>query len=55
MPYVSDAQRRWAHTPAAREAGFPTEEWDRESKGQRHLPERTKRNIQKALKKRGKK
>jgi hypothetical protein len=39
MPYVSDAQRRWAHTPSAKESGFPTAEWDRKSKGQKGLPE----------------
>lgn len=40
MPYVSDAQRRFAHTDTAKEKGFPTAEFDRASKGQRDLPER---------------
>jgi hypothetical protein len=39
MPYVSDAQRRWAHTPTAKAAGFPTKEWDDKSRGLK-LPER---------------
>ena len=39
MPYVSDAQRRWAHTVSAKKAGFPTAEFDRASKGQKKLPE----------------
>lgn len=33
MPYVSDAQRRWAHTENAKKAGFPTAEFDAASKG----------------------
>jgi hypothetical protein len=39
MPYISDAQRRWAHTPAARKVKFPTAEFDKESKGKK-LPEK---------------
>lgn len=42
MPYVSDAQRRWAHTDSAKKAGFPTKKWDDESRGKK-LPERTSR------------
>jgi hypothetical protein len=42
MPYVSDAQRRFAHTDTARAKGFPTEEFDKASKGQRGLPEHVK-------------
>ena len=42
MPYVSDAQRRWAHTASAKKAGFPTEEWDDKSRGKK-LPERVNR------------
>lgn len=53
MPYVSDAQRRWAHTASAKEAGFPTEEWDRKSKGKK-LPERSsKRRKQRKSERRG--
>lgn len=36
MPYKSDAQRRWAHTPAGEKAlGGPAKvaEWDSASKG----------------------
>jgi hypothetical protein len=33
VPYVSDKQRRWAHTASAKKAGFPTKEWDNESRG----------------------
>src|SRR5579864_3167884 len=39
MPYSSDAQRRWAHTESAKKAGFPTEEFDKASKGKK-LPEK---------------
>jgi hypothetical protein len=39
MPYKSDAQRRWAHTDSAKKAGFPTEEFDKASKG-KELPEK---------------
>lgn len=42
MPYKSDAQRRWAHTPAGEKAlGGPAKvaEWDSASKGLK-LPER---------------
>lgn len=42
MPYVSDAQRRWAHTKKGQEAlGGPSgvAEWDAASKGM-NLPER---------------
>lgn len=42
MPYVSDAQRRFAHTDTAKEKGFPTEEFDKASKGQKGLPEHVK-------------
>lgn len=33
MPYKSLAQERWAHTPSAKKAGFPTAEFDSASKG----------------------
>lgn len=33
MPYVSAAQRRFAHTATAKRKGFPTEEFDKASKG----------------------
>ena len=42
MPYKSDAQRRWAHTPTGEKAlGGPAKvaEWDAASKGMK-LPER---------------
>lgn len=45
MPYVSDAQRKWAHTESAKKAGFPTEKWDKESKGQGDLPEHAKKKA----------
>jgi len=41
MPYVSTAQRGWAHTPAGEKAlGGPAKvaEWDRASKGKTNLP-----------------
>lgn len=41
MPYVSQAQRGFFHTAAARKAGITpamTQEWDQASKGQAHLP-----------------
>lgn len=55
MPYVSDAQRKWAHTDSAKKAGFPTAEWDKESKGQSNLPEHSAKNkpsaeVKKAIK-----
>ena len=39
MPYKSAKQERWAHTEAAKKAGFPTAEFDKASKGM-HLPEK---------------
>jgi hypothetical protein len=39
MPYKSDAQRKWAHTESAKKAGFPTDEFDKASKG-KDLPEK---------------
>ena len=42
MPYVSDAQRKFAHTDTAKKKGFPTEEFDKESKGQGDLLEHVK-------------
>jgi len=42
MPYRSEAQRRWAHTPTGMKAlggKKAVEEWDRETKG-KDLPER---------------
>lgn len=32
MPYKSEKQRRWAHTEDAKKKGFPTAEFDKESK-----------------------
>lgn len=49
MPYKSDAQRRWAHTPAGMKAlGGPEKvaEWDAASKGKK-LPERVKQSGKK--------
>ena len=40
MPYKSLAQARFAHTATAKAKGFPTAEFDRETKGYSHLPER---------------
>ncbi len=43
MTYVSDAQRRFFHSPGAAKAGLSSaevEKWDQESKGQTNLPER---------------
>jgi len=48
MPYKSDAQRRWAHTPTGiRALGGPKKvaEWDATSKGMR-LPNRVKRRAE---------
>ena len=45
MPFKSDAQRRWAHTPQGEKAlGGPGKvaEWDQSSKGLQ-LPEKIKR------------
>lgn len=42
MPYKSEAQRRWAHTPEGRAALGNVAEWDQASKG-KHLPERVNR------------
>ncbi len=42
MPYVSDSQRRFAHTDTAKKKGFPTAEFDAASKGQGKLPEHIK-------------
>lgn len=39
MPYVSNSQRRFAHTDTAKKKGFPTEEFDEKSRGMK-LPER---------------
>ena len=33
MPYRSMKQERFAHTPTAKKAGFPTKEFDKASKG----------------------
>jgi hypothetical protein len=53
MPYVSDSQRRWAHTAAGTKAlGGPAKvaEWDAATAG-RKLPERKSRrdSIKKAM------
>lgn len=45
-PYVSEAQRRWAHTPAGMKAlggKKAVEHWDKESKGKK-LPERVSKS-----------
>lgn len=44
MPYVSDAQRRWAHTKSGMKAlggASKVAEWDAETKGKK-LPEHKK-------------
>ncbi len=46
MPYKSKKQQRWAHTAEAKRKGFPTEEFDKASKGKmKHKPERAKRKA----------
>lgn len=48
-PYVSEAQRRWAHTEAGKEAlggAKAVSHWDKESKG-KDLPERKKKKLSK--------
>lgn len=59
MPYRSEAQRRWAHTPeglAALGGEAAVEEWDAASKGKK-LPEKKdekeKKGEKKAEKKKG--
>lgn len=49
MPYVSSAQRRFAHTKTAKKKGFPTEEFDDESKGMtdKDLPTKKKKGKKK--------
>lgn len=50
MPYKSDAQRRWAHTPKGKKALGGDEkvaEWDAASKGKK-LPERVTKKLRKA-------
>jgi hypothetical protein len=45
MPYKSEAQRRWAHTPAGKRAlggAEKVKEWDRATKG-KSLPERKRK------------
>lgn len=42
MPFVSEAQERWAHTPSGRKAlGSKLKEFDKASKGKK-LPEKVK-------------
>ena len=46
MPYKSDAQRRFFHSPGAKKAGITKKmvsEWDKASKG-RKTPERAKKH-----------
>lgn len=46
MPYKSQAQRKWAHTPAGTRAlggKKAVEEWDKATKGKK-LPKRVKKN-----------
>lgn len=46
MPYVSEAQRKWARTPAGTKAlggKKAVEEWDKASKGKK-LPKKVKKN-----------
>lgn len=45
MPYVSERQRKWAHTPAGTRAlggKKAVEEWDKATKGKK-LPKRVKK------------
>jgi hypothetical protein len=47
MPYKSDAQRRWAHTKAGKEAlggEAGVHEWDEATKG-KNLPERVSKSM----------
>jgi hypothetical protein len=56
MPYESEAQRRWAHTPAGKKAlggEAAVHEWDTASKGKR-LPERKEPSYSSAHKARKK-
>jgi hypothetical protein len=49
MPYKSDAQRKWAHTPAGTKAlggKNKVKEWDKASKG-RKTPERASKKGKK--------
>lgn len=49
MPYVSDAQRRWAHTAKGIKAlggKAKVAEWDRASKGKK-LPARVAKHMRK--------
>lgn len=48
MPYVSQAQEAWAHTEAAKKAGFPTKEFDKASEGL-SLPERVRKETFKRM------
>ena len=46
MPYVSEAQRKWARTPAGTKAlggKKAVEEWDKATKGKK-LPKKVKMN-----------
>lgn len=46
MPYVSERQRRWAHTPTGIKAlggKKAVEEWDKATKGKK-LPKKVKKN-----------
>lgn len=50
MPYKSEKQRRWAHTPAGTKVlggKKKVEEWDRASKGMK-LPERAGKALAEA-------
>lgn len=52
MPYRSEAQRRWAHTPEGMRAlggKKAVEEWDRETKGKK-LPERARKSDREKIK-----
>ena len=55
MPYKSEKQRRWAHTPSGKEALGPegVKEWDRASKG-KDLPESAESSDTDKAKKAGK-
>lgn len=50
MPYKSKSQQRWAHTPAGIKAlggKKNVEEWDKETKSYKKLPEKVKKERRK--------
>ncbi len=55
MPYVSDRQRRWAHTKDAKRKGFPTKEFDaaerRKNRKSGKRMKKHRRNMMREMKK----